>query len=328
MAHNLNFNELTGKHSFVATYKNGTKAWHGLGQYVNNAMTAEEAIKLAGLDYEVEKRPIWAQPSNEPTELMEGYKATMRMDTHQALGIVSDKYEVIQNKDCFNFFDEIIDRSEAIYETAGALGKGERIFLTAKLPEDIIVNGEKVENYFMLTNGHNGKHGLVAALTPVRVVCENTLIAGLSSATNRVVVRHHKDANSRLKQAYSVMGMASKYIQHIEPIFNMMSDTRLTDKQFSEYIHKAFGDLQDNGEYSTLTKNLAQEVIEFANTHDTQLTEATKGTLWGAYNAVSGYIGWEKSYRSGEQRMNDILFGTSANRVDRAFQLAKQYIIH
>jgi phage/plasmid-like protein (TIGR03299 family) len=326
MAHNLNYNEQTKKYSFAIA---GEQSWHGLGQRVEDAMTSAEAIELAGLNYQVIKSPLQTRPDEEGSVSMcDTHVATMRTDTQEILGVVSTKYEIIQNVDCFNFFDEIIDKGEAIYQTAGALGKGERIFLTAKLPDDILVGGEKVENYFMLTNGHGGGHGLVAALTPIRVVCNNTLTAALKSCTNKVTIKHFKNATQRVKEAYKVMGMASKYLQEVEPIFNKMVDYKMTEGQVNSYIQSCFSEPQENGEYSTRTQNLSAEVLKFAMTHDTQNTIETKGTLWGAYNSISGYLGWVKDYKNAEARMKDINFGTGARQVQKAFDIATQLTKH
>jgi phage/plasmid-like protein (TIGR03299 family) len=176
MAHLINFDEKKGTHSFVS---HSEKAWHGLGQTVQNAMTAAEAIELANLDYEVGKTTIHAaiagapatEDSPEHLVKIEDKFATYRVDNKVALGIVGGRYEIVQNRDAFGFFDAIIDSGEAIFETAGALGKGERIFVTAKLPEDMLVGGEECNKYIILTNSHDGTSSIIAGFTSVRVVC-------------------------------------------------------------------------------------------------------------------------------------------------------------
>lgn len=175
MAHNLEIRD--GQASFAAK---GEKAWHGLGQYVDKAMTAAEAMELARMDWDVEKRPLFVEEPDEADgddvvfSELENWAAATRTDTGDILSIVSDSYQIVQNRDCFGFFDSIIDREEAIYETAGVLGKGERIFLTAKLPSDIIVKGDVdvVNNYILLTNSHDG----TSALQPVFNLCFRSII--------------------------------------------------------------------------------------------------------------------------------------------------------
>ena len=125
MAHNLN--ETNGKFSIFST----RPCWHGLGQVVDTAQNSEEAIKLAGLDYEVIKRKVYACDDDcqdlNPYQEVPGYFATVRQDTNVPLGIVGSRYAVLQNKDAFKFIDDLVGSKEAIFESAGALGRGERI---------------------------------------------------------------------------------------------------------------------------------------------------------------------------------------------------------
>src|SRR5277367_1882484 len=194
MAHNINFNEKTGKHSFMSVKE---KAWHGLGQIVDRYPTSSEAIQFAGLDYIVEKRPLFtydtenqmADPETDiiiPEISVPNYFATVRADTDQVLGVVGNDYEVVQNRDAFTFFDAIVGGGDGIlYETAGALGNGERIFITAKLPGYIRVgNDDLIEKYLFLTTSHDGFGSITAAFTPIRVVCNNTLHAALNNMSN------------------------------------------------------------------------------------------------------------------------------------------------
>jgi phage/plasmid-like protein (TIGR03299 family) len=324
MAHNLNFNELTGKHSFVAV---GEKAWHGLGQYVNEAMTAEQVIDLGGLNYDVAKKPIAVAGGQK----IPNYFATVRTDTNDVLGVVSGAYHVVQNREAFTFFDSIIDSKEAIYQTAGALGKGERIFITAKLPSDILVHGEQVENYLLLTQGHDGKTGsaIQVGFTSIRVVCNNTLTAALRGIQNKVTILHFKNANAKLETAAKIMGMSSKYTQGLDQVFNRMAEVRITDKQLKEYIQLVLNPKSEQiteAEFSKQFVKTVDSVLEFAHSHDTQLTEAAKGTVWGAYNAISGYYGHVKSYKSQEEKMNDLYFKTAAGKIESAFELATRFI--
>jgi hypothetical protein len=146
MAHQINFNQKTGKDSFMSVKE---KAWHGLGQIIESYPTSCEAIQHAGLDYIVEKHPlftydsnnhVWGNPDAIPEIEVPNFFATVRADTEQVLGVVGNDYEVVQNRDAFSFFDAIVGGGDGIlYETAGALGNGERFFITAKLPDYIRV---------------------------------------------------------------------------------------------------------------------------------------------------------------------------------------------
>lgn len=327
MAHNIN--NTNGKWSFAAK---GEKAWHGLGQYVDKAMTSEEAIKLGGLDYQVERRPLYA-PTQEEGQYVEvpGYFSNVRVDTNQPLGVIKGRYTIVQNKDAFGFFDSIVDKGEAIFETAGALGRGERIFITAKLPDDMLVRGEKVEKYIMLTNSHDATTKIIAGFTSVRVVCNNTLTAALKNLDNKVSISHTASAESKLKEASRVMGIASKYMDEVNKVFESMTYKKLSDLEFKNFIESVMKNDQkvqqeEEKEASSRMNNTVNQIYDFALTHDTQKTEAAYRTLWGAYNSISGFYTHLKSYQTSEIRMKDISYGTASDKITKAFTLANQLV--
>lgn len=183
MAHQLHFNDATGKYSFFSVKE---KAWHGLGIIVDQYPTSKEALQFAGLDYLVEKRPLFTYDNENhiadeetgtkiPEVSVPDYFATMRTDNETVLGVVGKDYEVVQNMDAFSFFDSIVEGEGVMYETAGALGKGERIFITAKLPGYIRVgNDDCLEKYLFLTTSHDGYGSIMAAFTPTRICCNNS----------------------------------------------------------------------------------------------------------------------------------------------------------
>ena len=322
MAHNLNLNN--GQWSFVAK---GEKAWHGLGQYVDGAMTAEQALKLGGLDYTVERRPMFITAPDNGLVEVPGHFSNVRTDTNQPLGVVKSRYTIVQNKDAFGFFDSIIEQGEAIFETAGALGRGERIFVTAKLPEDMLVHGEKVEKYIILTNSHDGTSTVIAGFSSIRVVCNNTLQAALKGLDNRVSISHTALVDSKLRQASKVMGIASKYMDEVNKIFESMSNKKLSDIELRNYLETVMKNdrqatKEEEKEISSRMKNTTDEIYSFALSHPTQTTEAAYRTLWGAYNAISGNFNYLKNYGTAEQKMKDMSYGTAAEKINKAFDLA------
>lgn len=326
MAHNL-FTDQNGKTSFAAV---GEKAWHGLGQYVDEAMTAAQAIELGGLDYTVQKAPNVHRLASGKEIVSPSSFFTYRTDTEEVLGAsVSADYTIVQNHEAFEFFDAIVDRGEAIYQTAGVLGKGEKVFITAKLPSDILVHGEQVENYLLLTSGHDGRSAIQAGFTPVRVVCNNTLNAALRNLQNKVTIMHYSGAKENLKQASRVMGMASKYIQELDGVFNKMASVKITDQQLRGYIETVMNPKKEQVSEEDYSKQFVKQVdsiMDFAHNHHTQTTDAAKNTVWGAYNAISGYYGWIKEYDNQEAKMKDIHFKIGAKRIESAFQLAEQML--
>ena len=327
MAHELNFNAKRKTYSFVT---NTEKAWHGLGTIVDHAMTSEEAIKLANLDFDVKQTSIHARIVNEEgIALYSPYEekvANYRTDNNEVLGLVGSRYEIIQNTEAFGFFDSIIDKGEAIFQTAGALGKGERIFITAKLPEDMLVKGEHCEKYIILSNSHNGSSAIVAGFTTVRIVCNNTLQAALGSMSNKVSIIHRKGAKNELEQAHTLMNISSKYMLEVEELFNQMAKTPIADDNLKTYItdvmKPTYIGFDADKKDSTRFKNQVNDIYEFALGHPTQQTNAARGTVWGAYNSISGYYNHVKTYRTQEDKFKTQLFGTGNTIINKAFDKA------
>jgi len=335
MAHNINFNEQTGQHSFFSVKE---KAWHGLGQIVLDYPTSKEALQFAGLDFEVLKRPNIHKLDNGEEIISTNSFYTYRPDTGAILGDRLGKdYEVVQNIDAFNFFDAIVGGDGIQYETAGALGKGEKIFITAKLPGYIKVgNDDLIEKYLFLTTSHDGFGSIMAAFTPIRIVCNNTLNVALRNHTNSIKIRHTANVKERLEEAHKVMGISNQLSEQMEGIFNQWAKVRITDKEVQKLIQMAMvpnkevlqniqkGELD---ELSTCFKNMCEAVDEYNMTSPTQQTAATKGTVFGAYNAVTGYFQNVRNYKDNEAKMKSVLYnGTAQSRTQKAFQLCEDFV--
>lgn len=346
MAHNLNFNERTGRYSFFSVQE---KAWHGLGQIVTDYPTSAEAIKHAGLDYEVIKSPLYTNASNiiDPTDSLEirdnevnvpNYFATIRTDNNAVLGVVGKEYHIVQNREAFSFFDAIVGGTDGIlYETAGALGNGERIFITAKLPDYIRVgNGDDVtEKYIFLTTSHDGSGSITAAFTPVRIVCQNTLNASLRNMSNVVRIRHTSGAKQRLENAHKVMGLANEFSNQLEDIFNNWAKVKVADNEVKKMIQFALCPNKEtlqhlkagnDDEISTVFKNTVEDAFAYAMTSDSQQMNTTKGTLFGAYNAVTGYYQNVRSYKDSEAKLQSIILGGTAQlKSQKAFEICTNF---
>lgn len=342
MAHNINYNQFTGKHSFMSVQQ---KAWHGLGQIVTDYPTSAEAIKHAGLDFTVEKRKMYINSqNNDLSELGLGsneievpdFFSTVRRDTNDILGVVGKGYHIIQNTDAFSFFDAIVGGGDGIlYETAGALGKGERIFITAKLPDYITVGrNDLIEQYLFLTTTHDGTGSINAAFTPVRIVCNNTLNAALKNQTNTVKIRHTASAKERLSTAHKLMDISSQFANSIGQIYNHWAKVTITDKDLKKLIQIAMAPNKEvlsilaNGkkeELSTAYTNIVDNVYSYAMSNPTQDMETTAGTVFGAYNAITGYFQNARSYQNAEDKFKSIFEGTGKLRAQSAFDLCTDF---
>jgi phage/plasmid-like protein (TIGR03299 family) len=324
MAHNLNKTK-TGEVAFATVNE---IAWHKLGTVVEKKMTSADAIKHAHLGYVVEKTPALAKINSKTHEVPEQF-VTYRKDTGDIFGIVGSRYEIVQNKDAFTFFDAIVGDGAAIYETAGALGKGERLFITAKLPKHIKVGSDVIEQYIILTSTHDGSGAIRAAFTPVRIVCANTLQMALRNSQRMVSIRHTKNVQEQLKQAHKLMGIVADEANFMGQNFVGMSKMRITDKQLRAFITLAMHPEREqitkgefDKDFSKRFENLVDEIVGYATTHETQLTKETKGTLYGAYNSISGYFQNVKQYDSAEDKVQTIVYGTGSRKTAHSMDIA------
>jgi phage/plasmid-like protein (TIGR03299 family) len=300
--------------------------WHGMGTKLEGLATSAEAIEAAQLDYEVVKKPIFAV-INEKQKIFKSVPrrfATVRMDTLDVLGDVGSRYHVIQNKDAFRFFDSLVGEGAAIYETAGALGLGERIWILAKLPGHIKVKGKDiVDKYLLLSNSHDGSSIVRAKLTPVRVVCANTLSLALRGSDEEVRVRHTANAEEALEEAHKLLGLTNQLYEQVTDIFRNMSLVNFTGDQIVDYVKTLVPD-NDGAENHTRTENIRGKILDL---HESGAgSEMTRGTLWGVYNAVSEFTDHVYTTTEVDKKLNSIWFGSGALLKTKAFNLAKDVL--
>jgi phage/plasmid-like protein (TIGR03299 family) len=205
--------------------------WHGLGTRVETALSSEEALEKSGLNWTVKQCPIL---TNELATIP-GYKANIRETDGKVLGVVSDRYKVVQNYEAFAFTDALLGEGVR-YETAGSLQEGRKIWLLAKLPDNYIIEGEQIEPYLVFSSSHDGTGSIKVAMTPIRVVCQNTLNIALSTAKRIWTTIHVGDMAAKLDEAHNTLLLAEKYMGKLGTEFSRLSKIRLSDNRVNEYI--------------------------------------------------------------------------------------------
>lgn len=321
MAHLLNRSS-NGTWSFASAKE---KAWHGLGQIVDKAMTSEEAIKLANLDYTVDKRPAYMEIDGQYIQVPKK-NVTYRTDTNDAFGIVGDRYHIVQNTEAFQFFDAIVGENEAIFETAGCLKKGEVVFITAKLPSYIAVKDDVVDQYLILSSSHDGTRGIQVMFSPIRVVCNNTLSAAYGNSKYRVNISHTKNASQQLREAHNIMGISNLLSGELNELYNAMASTRINDAQLEKFFVDSLDLSVDDktGELSTRATNIISSLKEYYEVGPGQ--EQFTGTVWGAYNAVTGYFQNIRDYKSNEDKMSQTMFGSIHSKNNQSLRMAMELV--
>lgn len=211
------------------------KPWHGLGVEVKEAPTSRDALIIAGLDWQVVQKPIMTEEG----QIIDGYKANVRDTDQRVLGVVSNRYKVVQNEEAFSFTDALLGEG-VTYETAGSLADGKRTWMLAVLPHKYIIAGDEITPYLVFMNSHDGSGAIKAAMTPVRVVCQNTLNLALSTAKRCWSTNHTGDISGKMEDARNTLQLANNYMVELGRGIEQLQRKKLTDKQVMEYIEQFF----------------------------------------------------------------------------------------
>ena len=279
--------------------------WHGLGTRVEEAPTSADAIRLAGLDWTIDKKPIF----DDAGQQIENYFANTRSSDNKVLGIVGNRYQIVQNAEAFEFTDNLIGE-EVKYETAGSLRGGKQIWLLAKMPTHTIL-GDEVEPYICFTNSHDGFGSIKVCMTPVRVVCNNTLNFALDTASRKWSTPHIGDMATKLAQARETLELAEVYMENLNKQAEQLANTKFTEADAANAIMNIFPITVDATDRQRRTIELARKnIVQCLNAEDIQ---KFKGTAWGFVNAVADYVDHTEPFRHtqsfDERRWGQIIDG-------------------
>lgn len=332
----------------------------GIGKDVNDCTTIREVMEKAGLDFRVDKCPIVAKMNlNIETngldfnngfihegkyysEVKDMY-ATYRTDTNRPLGIVKSRYEVVQNIDAFAFFEEAIIDDNVTWDKAGYYGYGHKIFVSAKLPFTIDVNGDEINNYLVFSSTHDGSGSINILFSPIRVICLNMLNAGLQASYSNIKIKHTNSAKSRLEEHAKILKIARTYACNAQDIYNALYKRPVTDEQFVDFLAKL---ILTPAEYTKFTEcpvtnkhnmllSKSTYILEYCNIsvrkaniiykmfiyyYEGYGQKEIKNTAWGAYNAVTGYFS-NVAPLNGENRVESLLYGNGYNTSNKALNM-------
>lgn len=259
------------------------KPWHGLGTMVEEAPNSYEAIKLAGLNWMVEPKRVSILGKD---EAIDNVIANVRSSDGKVLGIVTDRYKLVQNYDAFAFTDTLIG-GDVRYETAGSLFGGKKIWLLARMPTTKILDDE-VEPYVCFTNTHDGSGAVRVMMTPIRVVCNNTLNIALRDAKRAWSVKHTGDINKKIAEAKQTLGLANKYMTSLNEYAEKLTDIRVDEGMLNTILNKVFEadkaktprekDTVEKQREAFMTCYLAPDIAKYF------------GTAWGVVNAGADMV--------------------------------------
>lgn len=295
------------------------KPWHGLGTMVTEAPDSRSALELAGLGWTVIQKPIEMQDGL----LISGFKANVRNTDNQILGVVTDRYKVVQNEDAFAFTDKLLGGGVS-YETAGSLQDGRRTWLLARLPQRYIISGDEITPYLVFMNSHDGSGAIKAAMTPVCVVCQNTLNLALSTARRSWATNHTGDMKGKLEDARYTLLYADKYMAELGKAIDSLNRVKLSDRQVYEYIDALFP-LADNAT-DQQRKNLVKMKEEVKSRfYDAPDLQGVGKNGYRFVNAVSDFATHSKPLRE-RKNFKESLFARTVEgnaMIDKAYELVK-----
>ena len=296
-----------------------TKPWHGLGTMVEKAPTSEAALELAGLDWQVVQKKLVTDGGIE----VPGFKANLRETDNQVLGVVSDRYKVVQNADAFSFTDALLGEG-VTYETAGSLQNGRRTWILAKLPTRYIISGDEITPYLVFMNSHDGSGSIKAAMTPIRVVCQNTLNLALSTAKRCWSTNHVGDIKGKMEDARYTLLYADQYMAELGRTIDQMNQQKLSDRQVMEYIDSLFPILPNPSEQQIKNMLRMKEDMK-ARYFDAPDLQHIGKNAYRFINAVSDFATHAKPLRE-RSGYRENLFARTVDgnaMIDRAYELVK-----
>ena len=302
--------------------------WHKQGVVLDSPPTSEEAIKAAGMDWDVLKLQLFYTPgygsySMHPAENAFGL---FRETDNKLFGVVSEDYTVVQNRESFAFFDPLVREGMADYETAGVLTDG-RVWVLARVRGDMQIGPDEVRRYLLLANDHSGSGSVQIQPTMIRVVCNNTLRASLSSG---FVFRqaHRQGVHDRMNDVRNNLMATVAQFDDIAEDLNRMTQVQLAGKAIDDYFRTVAdvdtSEVADEDAFinrAESNKLKAVEVMHELHLNGLGAAPATRGTLWGAYNAAVEFADWRMGARS-KDRARYQLFGAGGEFKDRAFKTA------
>jgi len=301
----------------------GETPWHRIGTHKDRFESVEDAMHAAAIDFTVRIEPLYVKlDSKRVFHKIDLKRAVLRSGDDEVLGCVGDDYEPLQNAEAFSVLKPAMAQHGITIDTAGALGRGDIVWMLAKLPESIEpMPGDKVDGYFLIKTGHNGYTAYDAALTPIRVVCSNTLTIALRQLSNRITLRHVK---SDMEQMELVTKMVTELVTNLKKTGEAYKKLAAKKWSFSDmraYINAVVG-VPD--EATKGPKALKRDAI-LELTASGAGADITKGTAWGAYNAVTEYVDHVrvgKSVRMLKARDESSMFGLQASMKAKALELA------
>ena len=306
----------------------GDPPWHGQGTRLDDPPTAHEAIRAAGLNWRVEKRPLFTPFYKKRTKsrsphgvqkVIEGYSAVVRTDKQRVLGVVGKTWQPLQNRDAFEFFDPFVENGAAAYHTAGSLKDGQYVWVLAKLDSDPmrVAKNDYVDRYLLLSNSHDGKTAVNVRFTPVRVVCWNTLsMAESDNAAPFLRIRHAGNLKQTMQRVQEVVDITNRTFAATLEKYRWLAKHQVGNIQ--KYVCDVLQVPHDPEQPPRALDN----IVQLFDADRGQDNKAIRGTLWAAYNGITEWVDHERGRDS--TRIHAAWYGEGMRIKQRAMTVATE----
>lgn len=288
----------------------GETPWHREGTQVDHLMSSEEALKLAKCDWTVAKTPLTYMFGDDTMTVPESY-GIVRQDTGDCIGVVGERYLPKQNAEVFQFVDDVCATKLARIEVCGSLGRGEKVWVLAKITGEYRIGqtDDVIEPYLLIGNGHDGKMPFFGMFTSIRVVCQNTFNIAVSGKADAIAnnkyfsVRHTQSMENRAEEAIKTLNLSMKRFEMYTEIATAMASRKLSGDEIRSYFNKVapIPPVKVEGkERKSRNQDVQDNLISlFESGHGNQL-EGIRGSLWGGFNAVTEFVDHNRTIRNTE----------------------------
>ena len=294
------------------------KPWHGLGTVVADAPTSQEALRIAGLDWTVRQRVLYTNVGK-----VNGHKANIRDTDGQCLGVVTDRYKVVQNTEAFAFTDSLLGEGVR-YETAGSLQNGRKVWLLAKLPSEFMVAGERISSYLVFSNTHDGSGAVRVAITPIRVFCNNTLNLALQTAPRSFSMVHTGNIKGKIGEARQTLFRADQYMEKLGTEFERLRRQEITERQARDYMETLLPIEKDASPVTVRNIKKLRKDME-ARYFDAPDLKELGNNAYRFINAVSDFATHADPIRRTKNYRENLFLKTYEGNpmIDRAYQMMR-----
>ncbi len=293
--------------------------WRDVGTKVAPGSTLDTIFDDAGLNYHVRKEPIYYHGEAGSVSVPQGF-ATVR-DDGTPLGVVGRRYQIVNNSSFRKLVSTFMDTQDLAIETAGTFNSGAKAWILARLPDYVKVAGKDALNKMLLfVNSFDGSTPLVVKFTTIRVICWNTLQAAMRQRNMAgLSIAHTESADVRMSDVLRTLQLSNEYYNLVHRAFDKLALHRITDAELIGYVKRLVPD-NPEADKNTRAENTRSRILGLYESG--RGAELGRGTLWGAYNAITEYTDHVAGGDKRDRALKSMLFGAAADLKESAFALA------